>query len=183
MLAGLTLSRARQSDQSEALSTTQLNWGPNALINATGPISADVPVQFKLTGTYVLPWDVSLSGNFRSQSGTPYNRQLSVPMTLGGSATVNVEPLNSRRLPALTTVDLQVSKQFRKVAGGAFNVLFAVSNLTNANTVWSVRTLTGLSTFRVGGIPTGPINVVPQFGTPTSILGPRIARIGVTYRF
>ena len=68
MLAGITFSQARQTDQSEAMNTTQLNWGPNALINTTGPISADVPVQFKLTGTYVLPWDIAIAANFRSQS-------------------------------------------------------------------------------------------------------------------
>jgi len=49
--------------------------------------------------------------------------------------------------------------------------------------VWSVRTLTGVSSFRVGGDPAGAINAVPQFGTPTDILGPRIARLGVTFRF
>ena len=94
-----------------------------------------------------------------------------------------VEPLNSRRVPTLTTVDLQVAKEFRTGNGRSFNVLFAVANINNANTIWSVRTLTGLSTFRVGGVPTGATNVVPQFGTPTNILGPRIARVGVTYRF
>jgi hypothetical protein len=183
MLAGLTLSRSRQDNKSEAASTTELGWGPNALINTSGPITTDVPVQFKLTGTYMLPHDVALAANFRSQSGTPYNRQLSVPMTLGGSATVNVEPFGSERLPALTTLDLQASKVFTVSANRSFNVVFAVSNIANANTVWSVRTLTGVASFREGGNPTGTINTYPQFGAPTNILGPRIARIGVTFRF
>ena len=140
-------------------------------------------MQFKLTGTYFLPKDIALAANFRSQSGTPYNRQLSVPMTVGGSATVNVEPFDSERLDALTTLDLQASRLFTIGNGRSFNVVFAVSNVTNANTVWSVRTLTGVSSFRVGGDPAGAINTVPQFGTPTNILGPRIARFGVTFRF
>jgi hypothetical protein len=182
MLAGLTLSRSRQDNLSEAQSTSALGGGPNTLTNTSGPISTDVPVQFKLTGSYMLPRDIALAANFRSQSGTPYNRQLSVPLTLGGSTTINVEPFDSDRVPSLTTLDLQVSKLFR-INRDSFNLLFAVSNITNANTVWSVRTLTGLSTFRIGGNPTGPANVVSQFGTPTNILGPRIARVGVTYRF
>ena len=183
VLAGLTLSRSRQDNLSEATSTANLNSGPNSLINTSGPIATDVPVQFKLTGTYLLPKDIALAANFRSQSGTPYNRQLSVPMSVGGSATVNVEPFNSERLDALTTLDLQASRLFAISNGRSFNVVFAVSNITNANTVWSVRTLTGVSSFRVGGDPNGAINTVPQFGTPTNILGPRIARFGVTFRF
>ncbi len=183
MLAGLTLSRSRQDNQSEATSTGALTSGPNTLINTSGPITTDVPVQFKLTGTYILPRDIALAANFRSQSGTPYNRQLSVPMTFGGSATVNVEPYDSDRLPALTTLDLQASRQFNLGNNRSLNVVLAVSNVTNANTVWSVRTLTGLASFRLAGNPTGLLNTYPQFGAPTNILGPRIARIGATFRF
>jgi hypothetical protein len=40
-----------------------------------------------------------------------------------------------------------------------------------------------VSSFRIGGNPTAPVNTVPQFGTATTSLGPRIARIGVTFRF
>ena len=175
MLAGLTLSRSRQDSPSLAAS-------PDTLINDVGPITTDVPVQFKLTGSYMLPYDINLSGNFRSQSGTPYNRQLVVPLTLTGSTTINVEPLDSERLPALTTLGLQASKDFR-LGGYRLTALFAVDNVTNANTIWSVRTLTGTSTFRVNGDPTGAINSVPQFGTPTNIIGPRIARVGISFRF
>ena len=138
VLAGLTLSRSRQDDLSEAISTANLTSGPNTLINTSGPIATDVPVQFKLTGTYLLPAAIALAANFRSQSGTPYNRQLSVPMSVGGSATINAEPFDSERLDALTTLDLQASRLFTIGNGRSFNVVFAVSNITNANTVWSV---------------------------------------------
>jgi hypothetical protein len=37
--------------------------------------------------------------------------------------------------------------------------------------------------FSGGGEPAGAINTVPQFGTPTNILGPRIARRGFTFKF
>jgi hypothetical protein len=184
MLAGLTLSRSRQDNISENTSnTTNLVYGPNFLINQTGPITTDVPVQFKLSGTYILPYDVSLAANFRSQSGTPYNRQVSVPMTLGGSATINVEPFDSDRTPALTTLGLQASKSFTFSNSRGMTVYFTVDNVTNANTVWAVRSLTGVSTFRQAGDPNGALNTFPQFGTPTNIIGPRIARIGASFRF
>jgi hypothetical protein len=40
-----------------------------------------------------------------------------------------------------------------------------------------------LSNFRQAGDPSGAINTVPQFGTPTNIIGPRIARVGLSFRF
>jgi hypothetical protein len=183
VLAGLTLSRSRQDDISENTSATNLVYGPNFLTNQTGPITTDVPVQFKLSGSYILPYDVSLAANFRSQSGTPFNRQVVVPMTLGGSATINVQPFDSDRVPALTTLGLQASKTFAFSSAHALSVYFTVDNVTNANTIWAVRNLTGLSNFRQGGSPTGAINTVPQFGTPTNIIGPRIARLGASFRF
>jgi hypothetical protein len=183
LLAGLTLSRSRQDNISENTTANNLVFGPNFIINDTGPITTDVPVQFKLSGTYILPYDISLAANFRSQSGTPYNRQVSVPMTLGGSATVNVEPYDSDRVPALTTLGLQASKSFVFSGSRGFTLYFTVDNVTNANTVWAVRNLTGLSSFRQGGDPSGALNTFPQFGTPTNIIGPRIARLGVSFRF
>jgi hypothetical protein len=73
LLGGLTLSRSRQDNQSLGNSTTQANVLPDALINSSGPISTDVPVQFKLTGTYLFPYDIQFAANLRSQSGTPFN--------------------------------------------------------------------------------------------------------------
>jgi hypothetical protein len=183
VLAGLTLSRSRQDDISENTSANNLVFGPNFIINDSGPISTDVPVQFKLSGSYILPYDISLAANFRSQSGTPYNRQVSVPMTLGGAATVNVEPFDADRVPALTTLGVQASKNFTFSSSHGLTVYFTVDNITNANTIWAVRNLTGLSSFRQAGDPNGAINTVPQFGTPTNIIGPRIARIGASFRF
>ncbi len=175
LLAGLTLSRSYQENLSLAAS-------PNSLINTTGPITTDVPVQFKLTGTYILPWDIALAANLRSQSGTPYNRQLSVPLTLTGSTTINIEPYDGRRLPSLTTLGIQASKNLR--FGKRALTLFAmVDNVTNANTTWAVRSLTGRSSFRQAGDPTGQLNAFPQFETPTNVLGPRIARFGVSFKF
>jgi len=182
LLGGLTLSRSRQDNQSLGTSTTQANVLPDALINSSGPIATDVPVQFKLTGTYLFPYDILFAANLRSQSGTPFNRQLSAPLTIGGATTINVEPFDSDRLPALTTLDLRVGKNFN-YGNQSFNVAFDVSNVTNAATVWQVRTLTGTIGLRVNGDPNGPLNTVPQFNSPASIIGPRIARVSVTYKF
>ena len=101
MLAGLTLA----STQIDGLS---VNITPNSLLNVSGPVTSlaapiglgtgqtgDHPYQFKLTGQYILPFhDVSISANLLSQSGIAYTRQVTgIPLTAGGTAAVNVEPL------------------------------------------------------------------------------------------
>jgi len=58
-----------------------------------------------------------------------------------------------------------------------------IYNLSNANTVWEVRTLTGRFNALEGGDPAGALLNHPQFLSPTQILGPRIVRLGVSYRW
>jgi hypothetical protein len=190
MLAGYTFSRTRVSGLS-------VNTNPNFLINATGPLSGqsniggttangqigDRPHQFKLTGTYVTPWyDIGLAGNLNAQSGIAVTRQVSAAQTVGGSSTVNVEPLGSTRLDARTVVDLRAFKTFnfgtRSLEGSVdFN------NLFNVNTVWDVRTLSGTINLRQNGDPNGAINTVPQFLSPAQVYGPRNIRFNVAFRF
>ena len=44
---------------------------PNEFIRAIGPLALDAPHQFKLQGTYTLPYDVLLSGFYQAQTGFP----------------------------------------------------------------------------------------------------------------
>ena len=62
--------------------------------------TGDHPYIFKLTGEYILPFhDIALAANMLSQSGIAYTRQVTgIPLTAGGTASVNVEPLASHRL-------------------------------------------------------------------------------------
>jgi hypothetical protein len=56
-------------------------------------------------------------------------------------------------------------------------------NVTNANTIFNVRTDTGVISVRQAGDPNGTANTIPEFLSPTGILGPRIVRFNVRYRF
>lgn len=186
MLAGYTFARARI----EGLS---VNTNPNSLINVTGPLAGqntgfngqigDRPHQFKLTGTYVTPWyDIGLAANLNSQSGAAVTRQVTVAQTVGGNSTVNVEPLGSTRLDTRTVMDLRLFKQL--IFGPrSLEVSVDFNNLTNANTVWDVRTLSGTINLRQNGNPTGAINTVPQFLSPAQVYGPRNIRFNVALRF
>ena len=165
-----------------------MDTSPNLLINADGVITtaanADRPHQFKLTGSYLLPYqDILLSANFRSQSGPPVTRQISQRLSIGGNQTINLEPLGNTRLDRLNTIDLRVSKNFRMGTTKELAANLDLSNLTNANTVWEVRTLTPSITVRQNGDPNGTLNRIPQFLSPTQVLGPRIVRLGVSFKF
>jgi hypothetical protein len=180
MLAGYTLSKNK-------IEGVSVDVSPNFLINAdgniTGAANADRPHQFKLTGSYLLPYqDILLSANLRSQSGAPVTRQISQRLALGGNQTINLEPLGSTRLDRLNTIDLRVSKNFR-MGTRELAANLDLSNLTNANTVWEVRTLTPSITVRQNGDPNGTLNRIPQFLSPTQVLGPRIMRLGVSFKF
>ena len=186
MLAGYTYSQSRV----EGLS---VNINPNTLINVTGPLAGqntnfngqigDRPHQFKVSGTYILPWyEIGLAGNFNSQSGIPITRQLTVAQTVGGNSTINVEPLASYRLSQRTVGDVRVFKTAR-FGAKSLEVSVDFNNVTNANTAWDARTLGGTINLRQNGDPNGAINTVPQFASPAQVYGPRNIRFNAALRF
>ncbi|PYR00094.1 MAG: hypothetical protein DMF96_04645 [Acidobacteria bacterium] len=191
MLAGVTLARSE-------ISGLSVNTTPNSLLNVTGRITSlnatttglgtgqtgDHPYIFKLTGTYVLPFhDVAVAANFLSQSGIAYTRQVTgIPLTAGGTASVNVEPLASHRLDHRNQLDLRLSKTV-KLGARELEGAIDLYNAFNDNSVYDVRTGSGTLTFLQDGNPNGTRNVLPQFGSPASVLAPRIARFSVAFKF
>jgi hypothetical protein len=179
MLAGYTLSRTR-------ISGASVNLNPNNLIFADGLVTGqlgDRPHQFKLTGSYVMPWyDIGVAGNFNSQSGIAVTRQVSTALSIGGTTNVNVEPAGSHRLDTRTAMDLRFFKGFA-FGTRSLDVAVDFNNLTNANTVWNVRTLSGTINLRQNGDPNGTINTLPQFMSPAEVYPPRNIRFNVAFRF
>lgn len=178
LLAGYTYSQSRIKGISVATS-------PNAFLNTEGPTDQfDRPHQLKLSGNYVLPYDINLAANFRLQSGPPITRQISAPLSFGGgSETINVEPLGTHRLDAQRVVDLRLAKVFKLPNERALEIDMDVFNLTNANTSWERRSLTGRLNIREGGDPNGQVLNIQQFMSPSQILAPRIIRVGASFRF
>jgi hypothetical protein len=177
MIAGYTWSRT----DVDATSVTS----PNALVNAIGRAGIDRAHNFKLTGSYLLPWDVQLGGNLRVLSGEPITREIGIAglnQNPTGNTTVNAEPRGSDTLPALFTLDLRVGKIFR-LERREFQFDVDVYNLTNENTVFAVRTNTGTTAVRFAGDPSAQLVTIPQYGSATNVLGPRIVRFNVSYKF
>ena len=179
MLMGYTFSQTRQKGLS-------VNTNPNALINAEGPVTGqtgDRPHQFKLTGTYILPWyDIGVAANVNRQSGAVITRSINTAQTVGGNTAVNVEPLGSYRLPTRTAADVRFFKT-TNFGTRSLELSVDVHNVTNDNTFWDARSLGGTINLRQNGDPTGTINTVPQFGSPSQVLGPRNVRFNAAFRF
>jgi len=192
LLGGYTFSKNRIENMSVDVS-------PNFLINMDGNITADAsvtgstrcagcgaantdrPNQFKLTGMYILPFhEIILSGNFRSQQGPAVTRQISQALAIGGSQTINLEPLGASRIGTLTTIDLRVGKLFR-FNNRSLETTVDFDNLANADTVWGVRTLTPATAFTD---PTTRTRVMlRQFLSPTQILVPRTVVLRAAFKF
>lgn len=186
MVVGYTYSRSRVKGFS-------VNIDPNLLLNVTGPLAGqntnfngqigDRPHQFKMTGTYVLPfYDIGVAANLNSQSGVPITRQLAVAKTVGGNSTVNVEPLGSYRLPHRTSGDVRIFKT-QHFGSRSLEASVDFNNVTNVNTPWDARTLGGTINLRQNGDPAGTVNTLPQFASPSQIFGPRNVRFNVAFRF
>jgi hypothetical protein len=120
----------------------------------------------RVTGAYVLPWEVMLSGVVEHRSGLPWARQVLFSSAVLGSLVLNMEPIGTQRMPNTTVLDIRAEKSFRLPRGQVAKLRFNLYNVLNANTV------TGL-VMRSGS----------AFGRPTSILTPRIGEVGVAFNF
>ena len=191
MLAGYTFAHTTWIDYSVPNLATP---NPNLALVTNGPVATnafsstagqigDRPHQFKLTGSYILPWyDVEIAANVRAQSGIALTRNISTRPTVGGAFNVNVGSAGALRLDPVKTVDLRIGKLFRfgsRDLEGAIDLY----NLANANTAWDARPGSGTLNFLQGGVIGGPVNVLPQFGSPAQVLAPRILRFTVALRF
>ena len=93
---------------------------------------------------YILPWhDIIISGNLSDRSGTADHAP---DQPRGGdrrrNQIINLEPLGSTRLDTLTKIDVRVGKLFKFDGGATLEATVDFDNLTNAATVWQVRSLT-----------------------------------------
>ena len=125
---------------------------------------------FKLHGTYEAGWGVRLTPVLKSQSGQPYGRIVNASLNYGAQP-ILVEPIGTRRQDTVTTVDLRAEKRFEVGQRARISAFLDVFNVLNSNVATNIRWTTG--TLNVAGRP------IPTFGTPTSILPPRIAKLGL----
>ena len=134
--------------------------------------------QFKVFGTYTLPWDVLVSANFQNlpgvETGAGYNAtsaaiepSLGRPLSAGSRATVGIpliEPLTQFE-DRLNQLDVRIGKIFT-VGGWRLRGTFDIYNALNANTVLNANGTYG-----------------PAWLQPTSILVGRLFKFGTEITF
>jgi hypothetical protein len=161
------------SNQTTQATTAALEFNGNV---ESGPLTPNAEINThdrtwewsgKVSGAYLLPYQLLFSANFEHRSGIPYARQV---LFRGGrtipNITLNVEPFGTRRLPNTNQLDIRVEKSFKLTAGHKLAVRFNVFNFLNSNTVTDLVKLSGA-----------------RFGLPTEIMPPRIAEFSTTYSF
>jgi hypothetical protein len=168
MLAGLSLQEHRGFEHNSTYTALDLS-NPNVRINRdNGSVFIDLPWTFTLSGSYMLPYDVMLSGKYTARAGEPLNRTT----TFGGlpatqvSETIRLLQRGEDRTENVTKfVDVRFGKRLRW-GTTTIEPTLDIFNLLNANHVL-------LQTEQIGS----------AWGRPTRILAPRIVRVGVTAKF
>ncbi len=154
-----------------APSATPLFNNPNTLTNAQGRTFWDRPRVLRVTAFYDWKWGVRFASAYRYQTGQPLYRSVLVSATVEGvplaqgPVEILAEPQGAAIQPSVHLLDLRVEKSFLLGNAGRLDLLFDVFNSLNANTATEISSRRG------------------AFGAVFEVLPPRVARIGVRYRF
>ncbi|HYM22692.1 MAG TPA: hypothetical protein VEU08_05775, partial [Vicinamibacterales bacterium] len=182
MVAGLTIGKNTGGLNSSGgqSSTADLN-DPNTTLYTNGIIGNDSPVGFRLSGSYQAPQKILFAGSLVSNSGYPIVSTYTVTKAAfpglctsgctGGlirsSQSVILSDRGDERLPATTLLDFRVSRSFQFATSRRIVPHLDIFNATNRYTAQSLTTTAQSTTYLV----------------PTSIVSPRIIRIGVDLNF
>jgi hypothetical protein len=168
MLAGLSLQRHRGFDHNSTYTAVDFS-NPNTVINRDdGSVFIDLPWTFTLSGSYVFPRAVVLSGKYTARAGDPLNRLTSfggLPASQASETIRLVQRGTDRTEDVTRFVDVRLAKRFR-MGTSTIEPTLDLFNVLNANHVL-------LQTEQIGS----------TWGRPTRILSPRIVRLGITAKF
>lgn len=159
---------------------------PNTLVNTYGSLWFDRPIQVKLMGTLVLPYDIIVSAYFQHYSGIPWNRTIArvyfpsdfrpVQETY---VAVNAEVSGSRRRAPYTTIDFRIEKGF-SVQNGKVEFFLDVFNLAGRSGV--IVDDNPAPWLRFDQVPRG-YEASSTYGNILNVYGVRSLRLGARWSF
>ncbi len=135
---------------------------PNRQINLYGHSTISPPHVLKVLFSYLLPWDINFSAFYRYNSGRTWTR--TTTLTIVDQATkpyLLLEPQGSRRMAAISNLDLRVEKTVR-VRNIGISLMLDVFNVFNQAAPTSVNVFVG-----------------ENFGLPLTVTAPRTYRAGL----
>jgi len=167
---------------------TSMFDNPNSLINAYGSTEFDRPLQIRIMGTYILPYDFILSAYFQYRSGSPWNRTIArvyFPPDIAAQVqqtyvSVNAEPPGSRRNPPYTMLDLRVEKSFKLRDFGRVGIYVDIFNVAGRSGISVNQNPNPYLRFDRTP-PAYEISTV--YGLVTSCYGVRSFRLGMRFSF
>jgi hypothetical protein len=168
MVAGLSIGK----NEGGLAQGTDLN-DPNVTLYDRGIIGLDSTVGFRLSGSYLMPGDISVAGSLVSNTGYPFvstyqvtRASVTPAVTLTrASQTVPLSRRGDERLPNVTLLDLRLSRAFR-FGSRSITPQLDIFNIANAATVMAQNAALG-NTYRAA----------------SEILAPRIIRLGFSLDF
>jgi len=160
---------------------------PNSLVNASGSLYFDRPLQIKIMGTYVLPWDITLSAYAQHFSGIPWGRTISrvyfpadFPAVQETYVSMNAEVPGSQRRASYTNLDVRLEKGFALRSGARLEFYVDVFNIGGRSGV--IVDNDPAPRLRFDQTPVR-YEVSPTYGSVLSVYGVRSFRLGVRWLF
>ncbi|MGH9141809.1 MAG: TonB-dependent receptor [Vicinamibacterales bacterium] len=146
---------------------------PNHLIGIDGDMRFDPTHAVKIDGTYRVPafGGFTVSAVYRYTTGLAWGRTASIRGLTQGSETVRIEPIGTRRTPAVNNIDLRAEKTFPLGGSRSAGVYLDLFNLNNQGV-------------NDNGSRTAVIESSgTSFGNPNVWISPRLARLGFRLTF
>jgi hypothetical protein len=123
---------------------------------------------FKLSGTYMLPWDVNVAASYNARQGYPFPQAIRTPSRAnsGGTADVHLDPLGDVRQPNYQQFDFRVDRRFQ-FGRLTLRPSLDVFNAPNFSTILARRRL----------------QAATNANEISGIVAPRVARFGVSVQW
>jgi hypothetical protein len=160
---------------------------PNTLINASGSLFFDRPLQIKVMGTYLLPYGFMISAYLQHYSGIPWGRTISrvyfpadFPDVQQTYVSLNAETPGSQRQASYTNLDLRVEKGFTLKEAGKIDLFLDIFNVGGRSGV----IVDNDPAARLRFDQTPPLyEESSTYGDVLSVYGVRSFRIGMRWSF
>ena len=139
-----------------------------------------------LRGSYQAPWGILISPAVRLLQGQPTDRTLNLTGLYTGDFALIVDPFGTYRYDNVYVFDTRFEKRIKFKDHYELGLIFDAYNIFNNNSRVTYNINTGTKTFTLsdpGHSDDGQTFTYPVFGSPATIVGPRVTRIGIKFAF
>jgi hypothetical protein len=133
----------------------------------------------RVYGTYRAKWGILITPIYRFQLGAPIQRMLTVTGLRAGTLTIPVGALGQYRGDNISIFDTRVEKTFKFHERYQVGLFFDAFNINNSNAAQNQDNVTAFKTITVNGQKV----TYQRFLAPTTVISPRIFRIGAKFSF